>query len=167
MNIACPECGSVYRIDPAKVPEGGARTRCRECDTSFLVEVDAAEAGPGQVAPGRRVEEAATPAGAAEPGAAAGEPASSIPAGPPVFGPQDPEVRAGRLARALVSDIKVYNRDRWEQSRAAGTLRKDFRDEIVQSWEEYVEQVGETMAKRTPFFRQALNDILADGERVF
>jgi predicted Zn finger-like uncharacterized protein len=166
MNVACPECGSVYRLDPAKVPAGGARTRCRECDTPFLVEA-AAAAGPGELAVGGRVAEPATPAGATGSASAAGEPAWPIPSGPPVFGPQDPEVRAGRLARALVSDIKVYNRERWEQSRAAGTLRKDFRDEIVQSWEEYLEQVGETMAKRTPFFRQALNDILADGERVF
>jgi predicted Zn finger-like uncharacterized protein len=163
MNVACPECGSVYRLDPAKVPAGGARTRCRECAAPFLVEADAT-AGPGEVAVGGRV---AAPAGATEAGSAAGEPASPIPPDPRAFGPPDPEVRAGRLARALVSDIKVSNRDRWEKSRAAGTLRKDFRDEIVQSWEDYVRQVGETMAKRTPFFRQALNDILADGERVF
>jgi TRAP-type mannitol/chloroaromatic compound transport system substrate-binding protein len=66
-----------------------------------------------------------------------------------------------------VSDIKVYNPDKWEESRAEGTLRREFRDEILKSWEEYVEQVGEEMAKKTPYFRDALNDILAGGERVF
>ncbi|HUG41065.1 MAG TPA: hypothetical protein VMM12_11290, partial [Longimicrobiales bacterium] len=85
----------------------------------------------------------------------------------PVFGPQDPQTRAKRLARALVSDIVVYNQDRWEESRTAGTLRSEFRDEIMKSWEEYVGQVGEEMAKKTPYFREALNGILAEGKRVF
>lgn len=166
MNIRCPGCGEVYRIDPSKVPDGGARTRCRECETPFFVSVGESAEEPGVVVDGRRVAESVTaPAAARSPegASAAPEPATTA----PVFGPQDPEVRARRLARALVSDIKVYHRDRWEQSRAAGTLRKDFRDEIVKSWGEYVEQVGETMARRTPFFRDALNEILAEGNRVF
>jgi predicted Zn finger-like uncharacterized protein len=169
MNVSCPECGSVYRLDPLKVPDGGARTRCRQCQTPFLVAV-AETAAPGMVVEGARVTRQPLPA---VPRTAAGgqdtlaPPASPAPAGQPVFGPQDPEVRARRLARALVSDVKVYQRDRWERSRAAGTLRRDFRDEIIKSWEEYMEQVGEIVAKRTPFFREALNDILADGERVF
>ena len=84
-----------------------------------------------------------------------------------MFGPQDPDTRARRLARALVSDIKVYNPDKWRESRDAGTLRHEFRDEILKSWEEYVEQVGEPMAKKTPYFRDALNEILAEGQGVF
>jgi predicted Zn finger-like uncharacterized protein len=165
VNIGCPECGKVYRIDPMKLPEGGARTRCRECSTPFLVSVLEGAERAGLVIEGARVPE---PAGApVEAGADVTASAPSPPDGAPVFGPQDPEVRARRLARALVSDIKVYQRDRWEQSRSAGTLRKDFRDEILKSWGEYVEQVGERMAKRTPFFRDALNEILAEGERVF
>jgi hypothetical protein len=61
----------------------------------------------------------------------------------------------------------VYNPERREQSLEAGSLRADFREEILKSWEEYVEQVGEEMAKQTPFFRDALNEILAKGQRVF
>jgi hypothetical protein len=98
---------------------------------------------------------------ASAPTATAAKPAA------PAFGPQDPDTRARRLARALVSDVKVYNREKWEKSRQAGTLRQEFRTEILKSWEEYVEQVGEEMAKSKPFFRQALNDILAEGKAVF
>src|SRR5690606_13933834 len=83
------------------------------------------------------------------------------------FGPQDPEQRAMRLARALVSDIVAYHQDRWERSLAAGTLREDFRDEILKSWEEYVLQVGSERAHGTPYFRDALNEILAKGRQVF
>lgn len=85
----------------------------------------------------------------------------------PSFRNQDPSARAQRLARALVSDIVAYNKDKVKQSTGAAALRTEFRDEIRKSWEEYVEQVGLDLAKSTPFFRDALNEILAKGEKVF
>jgi predicted Zn finger-like uncharacterized protein len=165
MNVSCPECGVVYRIDPARLPEAGVRTRCRACHTPFRIARSGGAESPGSVVAGEPIPQAAPAAAPVdEPGA---PPPPQSPPGGPAFGPQDPNTRAKRLARALVSDIKVYNRERWARSRDAGTLRKDFRDEILKSWDEYVEQVGEEMAKRTPYFRDALNDILAEGQRVF
>lgn len=203
MNIACPECETVYRLDPRRVPEGGARTRCRECNTVFRVEPESEErpgevrvaalaaaghpgsssdqgmeaAGGATAAPadasdhlsGPPPEQSTTATATTAPGAAAASRPGGAGAPPdrPAFGPQDPDTRARRLARALVSDIKVYNADRWRDSLSGGTLRKDFRDEILKSWQEYVEQVGEPLAKKTPYFRNALNDILAEGQSVF
>jgi predicted Zn finger-like uncharacterized protein len=214
VNISCPACDTVYRIDPANVSRPAVRTRCARCAAPFVVIVDPEANRPGvtvaarpasdatsppaqrssaaadQLEPAQRPEPSRQPAQPAQPaphdtpasGHARGarstadaqsppgagtRPAAGQAPAVPVFGPQDPETRARRLARALISDIKVYNRDRWGQSRSAGTLRKDFRDEILKSWEEYVEQVGESMAKQSPYFRDALNDILAAGERVF
>lgn len=85
----------------------------------------------------------------------------------PVFGPLDPAERAQRLARALVSDIVAYHGERVEASYRAGTLREDLKEEILKSWEEYVLQVGQETADQTPYFRNALNEILARGEAVF
>ncbi|MBA3340465.1 MAG: zinc-ribbon domain-containing protein [Gemmatimonadaceae bacterium] len=31
MNVSCPECSTIYRVDPAKVPVGGVRARCSAC----------------------------------------------------------------------------------------------------------------------------------------
>lgn len=31
MNVSCPECTTVFRVDPAKVPERGVRARCSVC----------------------------------------------------------------------------------------------------------------------------------------
>jgi hypothetical protein len=86
---------------------------------------------------------------------------------PQTFGSRDPDARARRIARALVSDIIAYHPKRWETSRDAGTLRAEFREEIMKSWEEYVAQVGLELAKSTPHFRTALNDILARGQQIF
>ncbi|MEX0906932.1 MAG: hypothetical protein WD054_01275, partial [Gemmatimonadota bacterium] len=94
-------------------------------------------------------------------------PAGSGTARAPVFGSRDPDARAQRIARALVSDIVAYHPKRRATCLAAGTLRVEFRDEIMKSWEEYVAQVGLDMAKSTPHFRNALNAILASGQNIF
>jgi predicted Zn finger-like uncharacterized protein len=93
-------------------------------------------------------------------------PAAAEPA-PMVFGKRDPKEKAQRLARVLVSDMITYNKDRHTQALAQGTLVDDFEDEIKKSWAEYVDQVGEEIAEGTPYFTDALNEILAQGESVF
>ena len=82
-------------------------------------------------------------------------------------GARDPNARAERLARALVSDIVAYHPERRDRSLADGSLRTEFRDEILKSWEEYVAQVGISLARSTPYFREALNTILARGQQLF
>lgn len=89
------------------------------------------------------------------------------PARVPAFGARDPRQKSERLARALVSDIVAYHPDRLARSYEDGSLRTEFRDEIMKSWEEYVAQVGIELAKSTPYFRDALNNILAKGQKVF
>lgn len=85
------------------------------------------------------------------------------------FGKRDPTDKAKRLARVLVSDMIMYNAERHQSALAQGTLQQDFEEEIEKSWKEFVEQVGEELANgegRT-FWKDALNDILAKGEKVF
>jgi hypothetical protein len=75
--------------------------------------------------------------------------------------------KARRLARALVSDIVVYNPAKRRDGLRDGSLKALFEEEIRKSWEEYVDQVGRDLADSTTFFTDALNEILADGQRVF
>lgn len=155
MNVTCPTCETVYRVDPAKVPAGGVRARCAECEGEIPVQAAQEQAAAAPAAA------AATPAAAPE---VAPQPAA--PAATP-FGAADPDTRARRLARALISDIVVYHPERRERSLANGTLRQEFREEIQRSWEEYVGQVGSAFARETPHFRDALNEVLAGGQRLF
>jgi hypothetical protein len=83
------------------------------------------------------------------------------------FGRRDPDDKARRLARVLVSDIITYNPERHQQALEADTLHADFEDEIRKSWAEYVEQVGRELAESTPYWFDALNEILARGRKVF
>jgi predicted Zn finger-like uncharacterized protein len=109
----------------------------------------------------------AQPAPFEEPAAAAPE-APAAPAGF-TFGKRDPTDKAKRLARVLVSDMIMYNAERHQTALASGTLVQDFEDEIDKSWKEYVDQVGEELANAEgrQFWTDALNDILAKGEKVF
>jgi predicted Zn finger-like uncharacterized protein len=245
MNIRCPNCQTVFRVDPARVPAAGVRARCARCSATFTVRREqglaapaapaaappparspagatgTSEPPPQQEAPAAALQDRAavpddvraevpqrdrsaevpqdgparergdaapppyTPAYTAQsgtapaPGAsgtatapapAASGTASAAPAAAPrmpVFGSRDPDSRAKRVARALVSDIVAYHPARRDDSLQAGTLRADFREEIMKSWEEYVAQVGLELARSTPHFRNALNDILARGQTVF
>src|SRR6266699_3620666 len=80
---------------------------------------------------------------------------------------QDPKQKARRLARALVSDLVVYHPEKRQQGLRDGTLPQLFKDEIEKSWQEYVDQVGAELAKATSFWAEALNEILAGGNKVF
>jgi len=276
MNVRCPSCRTVFRVDPVKVPEAGVRARCAVCAATIDVRRDgaippqplAAESHPPPqapvapppsavrppavpsapttpaAAPAPAPPVAAPPAPAPEPPAAPvaprlsqpfmaprstppapvarpagsappmarpsapvfrptpGQPVTSPPAAPtpaqappsivtspspaPATAPpsaapteqttarrvnpflqKDPKQKARRLARALVSDMIVYQPAKRQRALAEGTLKAEFDEEIQKSWEEYVEQVGEEMATSTPYWQEALNDILAGGQQLF
>jgi hypothetical protein len=94
---------------------------------------------------------------------------SSTPARAPInpFLANDPNAKAKRLARALVSDIVTYFPQKRDEGLRDGTLKQLFRDEIKKSYEEYVEQVGRDFAESTTHFQEALNDVLAGGKKLF
>src|SRR5437588_283235 len=177
MNVTCPSCETVYRVDPAKVPAGGVRARCAVCSNVFPVNASVAAAtaavsagsGPA-VAPRPRAPPRAPPAPPAPAPPAGAGPGQRMtsplrPVNP--FMVQDPKQKARRLARALVSDLVVYHPEKRQQGLRDGTLPQLFKDEIEKSWREYVEQVGAELAKTTSFWAEALNEILAGGNKVF
>jgi len=79
----------------------------------------------------------------------------------------DPNAKARRLARALISDMVTYFPEKREEALRAGTIKQVFEEEITKSYEEYVGQVGREFAESTPHFQDALNEILAGGRKLF
>jgi hypothetical protein len=80
---------------------------------------------------------------------------------------RDPNQKARRLARALVSDMIAYHPSKREEGLRNGTLKQLFREEIKKSYEEYVEQVGRELAETSTHFQDALNDVLGGGRKIF
>jgi hypothetical protein len=79
----------------------------------------------------------------------------------------DPNAKARRLARALVSDLVTYFPQRRDEGVRNGTLRELFREEIKKSYEEYIDQIGKEFADSTTHFQDALNEILGGGQKLF
>lgn len=249
MNVSCPSCRVIFRVDPARVPLGGVRATCAACgsaidvpdtdatdwgfpvslperpvatgrssgaarrsSTAAMVNSDRAavphvdfddeepESGRQSLAPVSRrgamppavpkprlgtAAQRSVPQPVRPPAPAPTAPAPTAPAPtaePAVPAPKaaassgrvinpflknDPSAKAKRLARALVSDMVSYLPAKREEGLRDGTLKQLFREEIKKSYEEYVDQVGATMAESTAYFQDALNDILAGGKTIF
>jgi predicted Zn finger-like uncharacterized protein len=287
MNVSCPDCRSIFRVDPAKVPPSGVRARCSVC--SGVISIPAptgqttssagaarpatpgAESGsqdrprsappaqggwdpppfgsasqrtpaapsiqrPAPPPPQPRtaetpavprprpesIERASVTATATPPSPSSGlpeftpptpappvvppaSPAASGPSAPPFvpsgspssrppapsrpparpvaatpvtsdggarrplnpFLSKDPNQRAKRLARALVSDIITYHPAKHAEGLRDGTLKQLFREEIKKSFEEYIAQVGQQLAESTTYFQEALNEVLGAGKKIF
>lgn len=95
MNVNCPECRSVFRVDPAKVPATGVRARCSVCGGVIAISggtlpvsitpanaaaaVPAFGGGTSRATPARGVSSSPTPAAASQATAGQGTPARSTP----------------------------------------------------------------------------------------
>ncbi len=213
MNVTCPECQSIFRVDPAKVPATGVRARCSVCGGIITITGGTLTTGvpqPQALAEARvatpAVARPVTPQPAASVASAISQPATPTiaqPAAlktPPVAVPlspsgsfatseaqgavgavgssgarrsinpflnADPSQRARRLARALVSDLVAYHPQQREEGLRNGTLRQLFKEEIKKSYEEFTEQVGRETAESSTYFQDALNEVLAGGQRIF
>src|SRR5438876_2066274 len=298
MNVSCPDCRSIFRVDPAKVPPSGVRARCSVCSGVIIIPAPTGQTTPtsGSVrsatpsaesppqdrshsapqaqagwtspqvqrtppVPAAQRNAPPAPSRAAEPPAAArprpesverasvtatatppspssglrefapppppppapfAPPSGTAPSNPPPassgistrpssgpsappyvppasssrvappsrpsatptggsptvgdtgarrpvnpFLSKDPNQRAKRLARALVSDIITYHPAKHAEGLRDGTLKQLFREEIKKSFEEYIAQVGQQLAESTTYFQEALNEVLGGGKKIF
>ena len=182
MIIQCQSCAAKYFLSEEKVPANPLKVRCPKCRAVFMlaarverVPVGAAVGAAAPHAAPMEIERTAVPRKAPVTRAPL-ETSDDAPAPPPK--PAKPaskeskrggkgEDRAKRLARVLVSDILYYNRERRDEALRDGTLMSALSDEIKKSWELYKEKVGPEAAQSTSYFKEALNEILADGQEVF
>jgi hypothetical protein len=113
----------------------------------------------------------AAPAGGLDTG---GTPAAAPLAPPPGFVPRARSLRGGddpqraiddarRIARLLVSEIKLYNERKVAEGRAAGDLYERLRDDIERSRQVYAERTPEHIRATSDFFHEELVRILAEG----
>ena len=70
---------------------------------------------------------------------------------------------AKRLARLLVSEIKLYNERKVEEGKTTRDLYQRLKDDIERSRQVFDERTPESVRKGTDFFREELIRSLADG----
>jgi hypothetical protein len=79
---------------------------------------------------------------------------------------KDPDV-ARRIARAVVSDIALYNAKRVEEGIAKDTLFELLKEEIEEGRSYYQSRVDPEVARSTNYFNEALVDVLVrSGGRI-
>lgn len=181
MIIQCQGCAAKYFLPEEKVPESPLKVRCPKCQAVFTLVRNQEPVGasvaadPRPAAPPSPAESAVPPLETVSPTDTVSAPPDEAPAEAPASpepkkkkkGGRSKEDRARRLARVLVSDILWYNRDRRDEALQEGTLMTALGEDIKKSWELYKEKVGPDLANSTNFFKEALNEILAEGQEVF
>ena len=186
IRVRCPDCGGVFDLDgsvrdaPAPAPATAAPVAGRDsasaaverlsapANGSLDLDLDAAAPEPApEPAPAPK----AAPAAAERPAAKTAKPSPAAGgvavADAPKQGRRRRRDKTEMLARALVSDILVYNREARDKALADGNLLEALGPEIKKSWELYKEKVGAEAATGTSYFKDALNEILAEGQDIF
>ncbi len=193
MITTCTSCQARYRLADDKVPWRKVRVRCPNCQAVFVLDGTRRDE-PQSVPFAAEVLEAvdavsgleAFPFGASSAPAGASSPSPVAQAAPTAQAAPAARVdsavavadaprgvrrprrdKTEMLARALVSDIVVYNREMRDRALADGNLLEVLGPEIKKSWELYKEKVGASTANSTTYFKDALNEILADGRKLF
>ncbi len=193
IKVRCPSCGGVFSLDGNLAKNQAREEKVQKQEEPLVVQEKTEDLSPPPVVerpaaevqtvaksePQPVAQQAPEPAPVSGPEPAASEPAASEPAAsepatgvavmerPAASGSRRRRSKEEMLARALVSDIMVYNRDLYDQAKAEGNLLEALGTEIKKSWELYKQKVTPEVANSTNHFRDALNEILADGENIF
>lgn len=172
MITTCTSCNARYQLDATKVPHRRIRVRCPDCGVVYELDGTAREE-PAQAppvatnAPTIQAMPAAPPSPPKAPAVAAATTEPNVAVADTPRPSRRRRDKSEMLARALVSDILVYNKDARDKALADGSLLKTLGPEIKKSWELYKEKVGADVASSSDHFKNALNEILADGDSVF
>jgi hypothetical protein len=76
--------------------------------------------------------------------------------------------RAARcLARLLAARMRYENPEKVAEGLRDNTLQALMAREVMAAWKEYKEALPQPILEDTDYFREALNDILAGGAKVF
>ncbi len=186
MIVECSHCHTKYNIDEKKIPLAGVRVKCRECQTILFIkrEVPTSQrAAPlGETSPAPETQEQTVqerpqgPAPTVEPPPVSRPPGAEVEVPPRSRPPREEEMgeedkkwhnRARRLAKALASDLVLYNKDKVEEGLRENTLARLLGAEIRRSWEYYCQQIPQHIRDSSDYFKEQLNKIVGKGKEIF
>jgi hypothetical protein len=71
------------------------------------------------------------------------------------------------LARLLAARLRHENPEKIAEGLRDNTLQALMAREVMMAWKEYKEAVPQPVLEDTDYFREALNEVLAGGTKVF
>ncbi len=72
-----------------------------------------------------------------------------------------------RNARVIVSDIKLYHGELVKKAVANNAIVKMIGPFIKDSWKIYKDRVPKEIVDSSNYFKEALNEFICDGKKVF
>jgi len=185
MIVECPKCKKKYRVKDGDVPVGGAPVQCPSCGNIFTIyreplkihleplEGVAPSPPPTYEKPAPSFE-ASTSTPSSQPAQAAERLKAALGLGGmddfPADWPEEKKQKhrhAKRLARSLAKDLLLYHGDKIEQGLREGNLKQLLGEEIKKSWDFYKKNVDPEVLQTTNYFKDALNDIIGKGRKIF
>lgn len=187
MIVECSNCHSKYNVDENKIPPSGIKARCHKCGAIIFLQKKAPpeEKKPETIPPEPKVSPPPPPTPPPPPPPPEVTPPSvekpvppkpevgvvSKPPAPPAGEMSEEDKkwheRARRLAKALASDLVLYNQEKVEQGLRDGTLVRLLGSEIRKSWEYYCQQIPKHIVESTDYFKEQLNKIVGKGKEIF
>jgi len=196
MIVECSNCHAKYNIDESKIPATGVKVRCPKCQNVISIKKVETPAPPKvEPPPVPKFEppvtkETTVPKPPPEPEVPPPPPEPEIPetavtqktvspeietvAKPPSPPPVEMSAedkkwheRARRLAKALASDLVLYNQEKVELGLRDGTLVQLLGSEIRRSWEYYCQQIPKHIIENSDYFKEQLNKIVGKGKEIF
>ncbi len=196
MIVECSNCHARYNVDEKKIPPTGVKAKCHKCQNIIFIkkelpspqpiesEVPTAPPEPGPGGPEGHPEQVPKAEPSVEqpipevpkekvPEAPPPREAEPKPAPPSAEEMSEEDIkwhkRAKRLAKALASDLVLYNQDKVEQGLREGkeALARLLGSEIRRSWEYYCQQIPKHIVESTDYFKEQLNNIVGKGREIF
>ncbi|MDZ7859678.1 MAG: zinc-ribbon domain-containing protein [Candidatus Krumholzibacteriota bacterium] len=191
MIVACNECETKYSLPDENVPEKGIRVRCPKCNFvwklkavhSSIPDFDRSKGGfnaessqtvNAEVWSDEIEDKGVSSGGEMESGSSFEEvdleeraPSEERVDQQDTNEERNKKERVKRLARVFVSDILVYNQEKRDKALSEGNLMSALGPEIKKGWEGYKGKIGPGIAHSSDYFKDALNEILADGQKIF
>jgi predicted Zn finger-like uncharacterized protein len=188
MIVECSHCHTKYNVEDRKIPTQGVKVRCKKCGDVIYIKKrtspeEAAKPTTESAAMGEHPKEKMPPPPQVEkpPSVVLPKKAEAerraveesverkihVPDEQMSEADKKWHARARRLAKALASDLVLYNKARVEQGIREGNLAQLLGPEIRRSWEYYCQQIPQHIVENTDYFKEQLNTILGKGKKIF
>lgn len=180
MIIDCAQCGRKGTLDAESYSGRKVRLKCPYCSQAFLYSVPqngnsplmAAVAAPAPPEPPviqPPVVQAAPPPPPAPPAPAPVAPAPPAPApvasAPPVTEASEALVNeAKRIARLVISEIKLYNQDKIAKAKTRREVLDLLKNDLIKGKQHYNTRIASKLPAGPDYFMETVKDILLAGK---
>lgn len=147
MTIVCQQCGRTGSIDEQLYSGKKLKIRCPYCSHEFIFTIPGNGAGILEAAPQEKTPESSEPASSTDP-----ETSDAL------------ILEAKRIARLIISEIKLYNQDKIEQANSKREVLEMLKTDLLRGKEHYNSRIAARLPLGPDYFNETVREILLAGK---